>query len=42
MDTDEILAITFVSIFFSFGVCCLVYVIFGTYKEKKQDVLLEV
>jgi len=42
MDTDQILAITFASVFFSFGVCCLGYIVFGTCRyEKKQDVLLE-
>lgn len=41
MDTDQILAISVVSITALFGVGCLIYIIVGSCKEKKQDVLLE-
>lgn len=41
MDTDQILAISAVSITALFGVCCLGYVIIGSCREKKRDVLLE-
>ena len=42
MDTDQILAISFASLFLLSLAGCIVYVTRTACNEKKQDVLLEV
>jgi hypothetical protein len=42
MEIDQILAITFALLFLVSLIGCIIYAITSTFKEKKQDRLLEV